>query len=304
MNTTRSLSIRWRYGRIVLVGGLGLIALAVLWLASTGNTNLRYSADFNDTVPMWTLWIPPMVGLVLVRLMPPRTTSGIIKGVTNRHLATQSLIFLVAALLFPVLLFLALSISDGINTGLFQGSYVSIKLVLLLAVPLTVLYTFTDGTVAMRANRTAQRRSLGRWYWLGPIVPVVVWFYLSYATPLAIPVREYAWPDLTTMILAPLIGFFINAVVEELFYRVWLQSRLELLWGRWPATVLASLIWASWHMVLQGGTGLVTDLAQTFANQGVTGLFLGYLWSRYGNVWTLLLIHGAMNSVSILLALL
>ncbi|WP_433004962.1 CPBP family glutamic-type intramembrane protease [Kribbella sp. CA-294648] len=38
-------------------------------------------------------------------------------------------------------------------------------------------------------------------------------------------------------------------------------------------------------------------------NQGVLGLFLGYLWSRYRRMWPLITVHGAINSVGLFLSL-
>ena len=42
-----------RAGRVVLLAGLGLVAVAALLLVVTGNTSIRYSADHDGTVPMW-----------------------------------------------------------------------------------------------------------------------------------------------------------------------------------------------------------------------------------------------------------
>ncbi|NOK59158.1 MAG: CPBP family intramembrane metalloprotease [Chloroflexi bacterium AL-W] len=158
-------------------------------------------------------------------------------------------------------------------------------------------------TALVRQQHRVQRSQLGYWAWFGPLLPLGVWFFLTYATPLALPLPEYVWPDMWTLLLKLLIGFLINAVIETLFYRVWLQSRLELWFGRWPAIVLASLVWALWHVVIQGGRGVDIDVATVIANHGVMGLFLGYLWSRYRQLWAVLLVHGAMNAFGILLAL-
>jgi uncharacterized protein len=38
------------------------------------------------------------------------------------------------------------------------------------------------------------------------------------------------------------VGFLINSLFEELFYRVWLQTRLEGLLGTWPAIMLTSIV--------------------------------------------------------------
>jgi len=285
-----------RYATLILACGIGSILLSILWLVLTGNTNIQYSADHEGTVPVWTRWIPSLIGLVVIRLIPPSLQKDKTDQLTDYPpIAAQTWVLLAAALLFPVLLAL---------TGDTQGWYAVIKLVLLVAVPLAVFRIAERGTRLVQAHSNARRSKLGRWYWLGPILPIVVWFYLTYATPLATPPSDYVWPDVATLVATVIVVFLINAVVEEIFYRVWLQSRLELLLGRWPAIVLASLIWAIWHIVIQGGRGLDVDVAMAFSNQGVQGLFLGYLWSRYRNLWALLIVHGAINAVGILIALL
>ncbi|HEU4327010.1 MAG TPA: CPBP family glutamic-type intramembrane protease [Roseiflexaceae bacterium] len=285
-----------RHATLILIVGIILFAASGLGLLLTGNSDIRYSADHTGTVPVWTRWIPSLVALLLLRFMPPATppappaqpeVSGMIR--------TQAWWLLVAAGLFPALLALA---------GSGDGWYIVLKLAVLVGLPLILFWLGAPATRVVDDANGRWRTSLGRWYWLGPVLPVVAWFYLSYATPLALPQAAYAWPDTQTLVVTLLVVFLINAVVEEYFYRVWLQSRLELLLGRWPAIVVAAAAWAVWHVVIQGGQGVVVDLAMVMSNQGVQGLFLGYLWSRYRNIWVLLLVHGAVNAAGILLALL
>jgi hypothetical protein len=71
-----------------------------------------------------------------------------------------------------------------------------------------------------------------------------------------------------------------------------------------PGVVLASLLWAVWHVGIQGTDFLPVDLASAVVNQGVQGLSLGYLWSRYRMMWPILVVHGAINGASIVIALL
>ncbi len=74
--------------------------------------------------------------------------------------------------------------------------------------------------------------------------------------------------------------------------------------GAWPGIVLASLLWAVWHVGIQGTGFLAADLASVVVGQGVQGLFLGYLWSRYRLMWPILTVHGAINAATIVIALL
>ncbi|MRG27657.1 CPBP family intramembrane metalloprotease [Laceyella tengchongensis] len=84
--------------------------------------------------------------------------------------------------------------------------------------------------------------------------------------------------------------------VGRAFYRVWLQTRLEELLGSWPAIMLTSIPWSIWHIKIQHTGYLPADVVMAIANQGVTGLFLGYLWSRYRNMWVLIMVHGIINA--------
>jgi len=143
------------------------------------------------------------------------------------------------------------------------------------------------------------------WHRAAPAVPVLAWALLTYVGPLAKPPSGFgSTVDPVTLVAVLAVGFLLNAVLEEVFYRRWLQSRWEAVIGAWPAIVLSSLLWASWHVALQGRGDLPLDLAAVFVNQGVTGLFLGFLWSRYRRMWPLLVVHGLVNSGSILLGLL
>lgn len=284
-----------RYAALILIGGIAVLLASALGLVLSGNTEIRYSADHERTIPVWTLWIPSLMSLVLVRLIPPALPHDqVAPSADDRSVVVQTWGCLTAALLFPVLLVL---------TGNTDLGYVLAKLGLLVVAPLILFRLFQSGTRRIQSHSDTQRSQLGRWYWLGPILPVAAWFYLTYATPFATRPAEYSWPDTATLVITLVAGFLINAGVEELFYRVWLQSRLEMILGRWPAIVLASLVWAVWHIAIQGGRGLTLDIANVFGNQGVQGLFLGYLWSRHRNPWAILLVHGAINAMGLLVAL-
>ena len=81
-----------------------------------------------------------------------------------------------------------------------------------------------------------------------------------------------------------------------------MQTSLERLLGRWPGIVIASLLWASWHASIQGTGHLLLDVATAISNQGVLGLYLGYLWSGYRRAWAPLAVHAAVNAPLAMLA--
>ncbi|MEU0467369.1 CPBP family intramembrane glutamic endopeptidase [Amycolatopsis sp. NPDC006131] len=263
--------------------GVLVIAGSALWLVLSGNTGIRYSADHDGTVPMWVRWIPVAVAIALVRFVPARPAPDAPHG---RRTGLEAGVLLAAAVLFAVVLAVA---------GGGEPAHTVSKLVLLLVVPVLLFRWSRDAGEAGAAATVP---------WWTPVPAVAAWFALSYAGPWAVPTSDYAFTvDVLTLVATLVVGFLVNSLLEEVFYRRWLQTRWEALLGPWPAIVLTSLLWAAWHVGIQGTGDLPSDLAATFVNQGVAGLFLGYLWSRYRLTWPLITVHGAMNAAPILLPL-
>ncbi|WP_245193083.1 CPBP family intramembrane glutamic endopeptidase [Amycolatopsis alba] len=76
---------------------------------------------------------------------------------------------------------------------------------------------------------------------------------------------------------------------------------LEALFGRWPGILLSSLLFAWLHLPTHGQGTLPLTLGAIVAFQGFFGLFTGYLWSRYRNLWAPIAAHTAMNTLPLLL---
>lgn len=51
------------------------------------------------------------------------------------------------------------------------------------------------------------------------------------------------------------------------------------------------------HLDRLSSLGLPLGLASIVAFQGVFGLMQGYLWSRYRNLWAVILVHVVVNLV-------
>lgn len=208
-------------------------------------------------------------------------------------LRIEALVLLGAAVLFAVGLRLA---------GGGEPAHTLLNLPLLLGVPLLVGWAVRRRT---GPGTDGDRGGVGGpWRRWGPAVPVLAWFVLAYASPVAVPARGL--PDGTgavTPVATVALVFAVNSLLEEVFYRRWLQTRWEALLGAWPGIVLASLLWAVWHIGIQGTGALPLDLASVVAGQGVQGLFLGYLWSRYRLMWPILTVHGVINAAAIVIAL-
>lgn len=219
-------------GMVVLSAGLAVIAGSALWLILTGNIGIRYSADHDGTIPMWLRWIPALVGIVLIRLAPPAfrnvpsdTPAGTPRG---RALRLEAAVLLAAAVLFAATLWL---VGGG------EPEHTMLKLPLLLGVPAVMFWILRRRGTAWAPGREEP----GPWRRYGPAVPVVAWLALSYAGPLATPPSDYALTvDLVTLIITVAVVFLLNSLLEEVFYRRWLQTRWEFILGRWPAIVLAS----------------------------------------------------------------
>ncbi|NNH68809.1 CPBP family intramembrane metalloprotease [Nocardia uniformis] len=255
----------------LLLGGGAIYLAALAVLVGTGHTEVRFSADDSDTQPIWLLWIPAIAGLCLAWMVPPRESAADPFADTGtRALTIRTWLLAGAAVAFTVALYLSPA------TDIW---FLALKALLLLAIPLALrIVTWREW---------ARLDVRGRW--LRPL-PAVIAFVL--VASVLRPGSEVATPDVLTIVVV----FLINAVLEEVFYRFWLQTRLESRYGRWPAILVTSLLWASWHAAIHGGEGLAVDLAAVVLNIGVTGLFLGYLWSRHRNPWLNIVVHGFINA--------
>ncbi len=263
-------------GQWVVVAGTALFVAAAAVLVATGNTGVRITADNEQTQQMWQRWIPAMVGILLIRFLPPRVRRDHGGPVDRR----QAWILLGAAVAFAVLLKVT-------------GQFELLKAMLILLLPLLV-FRFLGG------KPTANWPATATW---APAVPVGAWLLLTYVGPLAAPIGEPLAMSGLELAAVLLVGFLANSVLEEFFYRRWLQTRWEQWLGPWAAILIASIVWSVWHIAIQGRGELGIDLASALMNQGVLGLFLGYLWSRYRLMWPLITVHGAINALPVLLSL-
>lgn len=278
------------WGRAIGLLCMNIILVAVLWLVLTGNLNIRYTADREAVIPIWHSLLPSLFGIFLIRVIPYKSQyHPFIQPMEKKHLVVQSIILLLSGVLFTV------SLITIDQQGLhFQLYYLTSKLTTLLFIPLILLLIYRKMTGGQQDNISGKPRT--HRHGIAPLIVVVVWCYLRFYSPVAQPEAAITATDTTELLLLVLIGFMINSVLEEVFYRVWLQTRLEALLGRWSAILLVSILWSVWHVAIQGSGQWDIDVATVIANHGITGLFLGYLWARYRRVWVIILIHGLMNA--------
>lgn len=279
-------------GRGKAIGLLCMIIIfaAVLWLVWTGNLNIRYTANREEVIPIWHSMLPAFLGIFLIRMIPYKSQyPPSFQQMEKQHVVVQSIVLLLSGILFAV------SLITIDQQGLhFQLYYLAFKLTTLLFIPLILLLIYRKMTAGQQDSISVNSRS--RRHVIAPLIVIVVWGYLKFYSPIAQPEGAIVGTDTTELLLLMLIGFMINSVLEEVFYRVWLQTRLEALLGRWPAILLVSILWSIWHIAIQGNGQWDIDVATVIANHGVTGLFLGYMWARYRKIWVIILIHGLMNA--------
>ncbi|MFF2550305.1 CPBP family intramembrane glutamic endopeptidase [Nocardia sp. NPDC058058] len=260
-----------------MVAGIAIYGMALIVLIVSGETTVRFSADTGEARPVWMLWIPAGVGLVIAALIPPRTAASDRFADAEPRILTRDTWLLVAA-----------AVAFAVGFHLARGDdlwFLILKGVLLLAFPLLVCHVGWAEWARLDVR--------GRW--LRPAIAIAAFLLASIA-------MDPGWSGNPPDVVTVLAVFLINAVLEEIFYRFWLQTRLESRYGRWPAILLTSLLWAAWHSAIHGGNGLLVDSAAAILNIGVTGLFLGYLWSRHRNPWLLIAAHGFMNAPPAMLA--
>lgn len=275
--------------RLAFTGaGLTVFAAAYVWLVATGHTSITGSADPGASgMSLWAAILPPLAALALARLVPPRVEPPRpLTGLPASRLRGEAWILVALALVMACLAPFAA------RAGLL---YPVVKVVVLLAGPLLAFRLLRGDGLAARAIPAPVT-------WLAPLPAVVVWFLLSQVGPLAVPLTQEL-PDPVVLVIGSLITLLTASVLEEVFYRGWLQTRLEALYGRWPAILGSSLLFALMHTSHVRPDAPLLGLASIVAFQGVFGLMLGYLWSRYRNIWVIILIHVITNLVFVPLLL-
>lgn len=120
---------------------------------------------------------------------------------------------------------------------------------------------------------------------------------------------EYPWPVLVPALLLGYLWLALEAgLVEEVFFRAILQTRLEaLLASRAAALLVGALIFGLAHapglylrgaMAFEGLSGepsLLFCAAYAVATMSLAGLFLGVLWMYTRNLWLVVGVHAMVD---------
>ncbi|PSK98560.1 CAAX prenyl protease-like protein [Murinocardiopsis flavida] len=291
----------------VVVGCLVLYALALVSVLP-GPLFIGAGNDTGD-VPegLWAVWLAPLVGIPLVWAFAVFADRTSLDTAVRDALAEHSLGREVCWLAVCLLGFLGGSVALAWLFGLFSADFLLLaapvmRVLFLFVVPLLFTdragFTVSAGrsmaSLAMRIDLPAER-----WRWLG-LVPVL----LCLAVVAAVEFRAPFTP------LALLIGLALAAVVvpEELFFRALLQTRLELLLGRWAGILAASVVYALTYALLgrysafPGPAGPLAMRGVDFAlaSYGILGLLYGFVWSMYRNIWLTLLLRIGVISLLVI----
>lgn len=273
------------YNWIVAIG-IVIIFTAAVWILFQNGGMIETSADHDTTVPFWHNWIISGGLILLIMVLPKRSTiNNPFKKLNRTSLKNQSLLLISFAIIFTVLLLLIPE--DSVFTY-----FPLIKLMLILIAPIVMFFYIKQSNLSEDIQKYSYLRNNT---WLMPTVVTSAWITFYFFTPLGDASSNEYNMGFFALLLAALFSFLINSVLEELFYRVWLQTRLEALIGTWPAIIISSLLWAVWHMAIMGGDSYDIALSTVIVNHGVQGLFLGFLWAKYRNIWILIIIHGLIN---------
>ncbi|MFC4908611.1 CPBP family intramembrane glutamic endopeptidase [Actinomadura gamaensis] len=260
-------------GRLVTVAGAAVFVAAYAWLIATGHTRIASSADADaDRISLWAAALPALAAMAVARLVPSRSQplpSPPRGGVGETVALVGCAVAMAVAALFT-------------GHGL---AHIGLKLVFLLAVPLLVLRLSRADRVALpEASRLAAAPA------------VLVWFVLAQLSPLRMPLPDDL-PDPVALVVGSLVTLLTASVLEEFFYRRWLQTRLEALAGRWAGITMAALLFAAMHSARIDASAPLLGVATIVAVQGMFGLMLGYVWSRFRAMWAVVTIHVAANLV-------
>ena len=135
------------------------------------------------------------------------------------------------------------------------------------------------------------------WRWLGLLPVAATVGLIGYLiTP------HIGMPEPSLALYAMLIAFAVIVTCEEIFFRGMMQTRLELVLGRWGGIVMTSLVFALTYALIQPydavsqlpGHDLVHDTGLALLTYGAAGLLYGYLWACFRNTWVNVLLRVAM----------
>lgn len=258
-----------------------IVIMSAVWLMIHNNGMIETSADHEELTSFFHIWAVVALPALLLYILPKQKASNNpFFQLPVKRLRLQTTLLFMMGLLFLIAMMLTPEAS------VFDYFYLY-KVLFLFIIPFLILKIVPAPPMNQSYVKSGQ--------WLYPMLVAVLWIYMYFLSPLSLASNADYEMDLLYVFIGAAVSFLLNSVLEELFYRVWLQTRLEVLLGTWPAICVTAMLWALWHTAIQGGDSLDLAISNVIVYQGVIGLFLGFLWAKYRNIWVLILIHGLMN---------
>lgn len=273
-------------GRVVVCVVAGIFAASAAVALVAMPDGLSGSRDEGAPAqPLWAVLAPNVAAIAVAIALPagpPRKPTLPARPIDPRRLRASAGALLAIAVAFPLL-----TSAPGVADSL---GYIALKVGLLVVAAAIVVASLRP---AVAIERPAQA-----WRWWMPLAAIAAWFALSFLMPWS-PHHDFSGVDPVTLAVVALITALTAGVGEELFYRRWLQTRLEA-WlrgglGAWPGIAAASLAFGLMHLGSHGTGDPLRDLASVVVNQGTAGLMLGVLWWRFRALWAIIATHILMN---------
>ncbi|MDO5634851.1 MAG: type II CAAX endopeptidase family protein [Micrococcus sp.] len=261
----------------VIVGVLVALYLGAVAITVGGSPQgwTNVASPESGTRPWWLILGPALLGCALILLLPRRAKPQPARVGDPRAFRRSTVFLLVLAVAIIGVGVAPVGIED----------FILAKLLIFLILPGLAL------GLAWRRGVRIQWRP-GAWRWWIPAGIVALWAVLSFAGPWVERV-DFSDYDLGLVIVGATVTAMTAGVGEELFYRRWLQTRLEAWGGAAVGIAISTVLFALMHVGTHGTGDLLADAALFLTVHGTGGLFYALLWWRYRNI--------AMNIVAHLL---
>jgi uncharacterized protein len=108
------------------------------------------------------------------------------------------------------------------------------------------------------------------------------------------------------LVIALILPLLTAGIPEEFVYRGILQTRIEAVWGRLAAILIANTLFTAWHiptrfLLAHGLEGEAGNLSSVLLGTGIpvfiVGLIFSLLWDRYRRFWPLVMAHWGVDTL-------
>lgn len=295
--------------RRLLVQHSWLVAFLVLVLLAALFMRLNDKLAYTGTV------VAVLAVIAALRLLPPRYSMyNPLAAFSREQLRAELVPLLGWALLYPLLLVPVCLWMLVQRLPLFPEwtTYYLLSWNYFLAGKLLLLFLPVAYLVIRYGGNGVQLGVRGIAHWSGWIVPLgftVVYLLIRAAGVYGLSIGAGVLLPFQLILVLWALAFFAAGWTEEYLYRVLLQTRLEIMIGRWNGWAVATLLFGIFHLpsryifewLHQTGTGslieFVLALSAIVLQQTIVGGIFGYAWMRFRNAWALVLLHTGIDAL-------